>query len=167
MVNDTTIQTGIGNPLSPYTDEILSEADEKRIDDRGHLVAEGLLWSEAHTDTYIWTALWRGSELTQLVPGGKGQSDISLESIYGGGWSLSLGISQGKPRFNKPTVGAAFELPSDLGEDKIKRQYIAEWLSDTIRESLQDRKLPIDKSKMGDLALLVSNAANRAIGTVL
>lgn len=161
------IKTGVGNPLSPYTDELLSVDDEKRIDDKGRLVANGLLWSEAATNHYIWVALWSGSELTQLVPGGRGQSDIDLGKVYSGDWKLSIGISQGKPRFNLPTVGAAFELPMDLGDDPIKRQYIAEWLSETIAEALVDRGLPMDKERLGDLAILVAEASNRAIGTAL
>ena len=162
-----TIESGVGNPLSPYNDELLSVEDEKRIDDKGRLVAEGLLWSDAATDNYIWGALWTGTELTQLVPGGRGQSDIDLGKVYSGNWKLSIGISQGKPRFNKATVGAAFELPMDLAEDAIKRQYIAEWLSETIAEALVDRGLPMDKERLGDLSILVAEASNRAIGTVL
>lgn len=161
------IATGVGNPLSPYNDEVLSEADEKRLDDKGKLIADGLLWSQASTDRYIWVALWSGKELTQLVPGGRAQSDIDLEKIYAGSWQLSIGVSEGKPRFNLPTVGAAFELPSDLGEDSIKRQYIAEWLSETVAESLENRGLPTNKQQLGDLALLVAEASNRAISSVL
>ena len=166
-MNDNTIETGVGNPLSPYSDELLSAEDEKRIDDKGRLITTGLLWSEAATDYYLWTALWVGDELTQLVPGGKAQSDIDLGKVYKGNWKLSIGISLGKPRFNKPTVGAAFELPMDLGEDEVKRQYIAKWLSETIAESLQERGLPMDKERLGDLGILVAQAANRAIGSVL
>jgi hypothetical protein len=166
-MNDQSILTGVGNPLNPYNDELLSSEDEKRIDDKGRLVTQGLLWSKAATGHYIWVALWSGTELTQLVPGGKGQSDIDLSNVYSGDWSLSIGISVGKPRFNKPTVGAAFELPMDLGEDTIKRQYIAEWLCETIAEALQDRGLPMDTKQMGDLAILVADASNRAIGAVL
>ena len=163
----TDLATGVGNPLSPYTDELLSVDDEKGIDDKGLKIVEGLLWSKAATDTYLWVSLWVGNELTQLVPGGTGQSDISLDSIFSGGWSLSLGISQGKPRFNLPTVGAALELPHDLGDDAIKRQYVAEWLSNTVVEALQDRQLDVKDAPLGDLALLIADASNRAIGTVL
>jgi hypothetical protein len=163
----TDLATGVGNPLSPYTDELLSVDDEKRIDDKGLKVAEGLLWSEAKTDQYLWIALWKGSELTQLVPGGRNQSDIDVSNVWGGNWQLSLGMSQGKPRFNKPTVGAAIEIPLDLGEDSIKQQYFGEWVSTTVVEALQDRQLPIEPSKVGDLGILVARAADRAIGGVL
>jgi hypothetical protein len=160
------ISTGVGNPLSPYTEELLSVEDEKRLDDKGDLITSGLLWSQSHTDTYMWIALWRGTELTQLVPGGKGQSDISLEMLWSG-WSLSIGISPGRPRFNLGTIGAALEVPSDLGEDPIKSQYIAEWIGDTIAECLGTAGLRTSSDKLKDLGLLVSTAADRAIGTVL
>lgn len=163
----TDLATGVGNPLSPYTDELLSADDEKGIDDKGLKIVEGLLWSKAATDLYLWVALWVGDELTQLVPGGTGQSDISLDSVYDGGWSLSLGVSKGKPRFNLPTVGASLEIPYDLGDDSIKRQYVAEWLVNTTVEALSDRQLDTGHTPLGDLALLLGDAANRAIGSVL
>ena len=163
---DDTIKTGVGNPLSPYTNELLSEEDEKRVDDKGQLVTRGNLWSASGTGTFIWTALWVGQEITQLVPGGRGQTDIDLGNLWRS-WNLSIGLSEGRPRFNRPTGGAALEVPYDLAEDDIKRQYVAEWLSETGAESFQERDLVVPKDKMKDLAMAVSVSANRAIGTLL
>lgn len=163
---DPRFKTGVGNPLSPYRDSLLSAEDEKRLDDRGNLVVMGLPWSQVPTNRYLWIALWWGHEITQLVPGGSGQTDTSL-GWYPGEWNLSMGISVGPPRFNKPTVGACIEIPSDLGQDELKRQYMVEWIIETTRESLEDRSLRVPEDKSQDLGVVVASMAERAIASVL
>jgi hypothetical protein len=169
------IHTGVGNPLDPYNDELLSEEDEKRLDDKGRLVVHGKPWSAVPTGEYLWTALWLAGhpngDITQLVPGGRGQSNIYLgDACQDTPWSLSLGISPGKPRFNIPTVGACLEVPDDLGDDPLKQRYVIEWLVDTVHESLRDRELGHIASQAGlweDLGDKVALAADIALGKLL
>ncbi len=169
------IKTGVGNPLSPYNDELLSEDDEKRVDDKGLLVVHGKTWGESSTNKYLWIALWLGGhengDITQLVPGGRGQSDIDMSRLtLGTPWSISLGVSEGKPRFNIPTVGACLEIPDDLGDDVLKQKYVIEWLVDTVDESLQNRKLGHIRSDPGnwqELAHKVAAGADIALGNIL
>jgi hypothetical protein len=164
---DREIKTGVGNPLDPYNDELLSVEDEKRLDDKGRLVVHGKPWSSASTGLFLWSALWVGDEITQLVPGGKGQSDIDLSGLYKRKWTLSIGLSQGRPRFNLPCVGASIEVPSDIGDDSLKQKYLGEWLVATVLESLENRDLPVSKDIMDELALKVSFSADRAISKVM
>lgn len=163
---DPRYKTGVGNPLSPYNDVLLSAEDEKRMDDKGNLVVEGLPWSQVPTNRYLWVALWWGSELTQLVPGGKGQTDTRL-GWWSGRYNLSMGISVGPPRFNKATIGACIEVPADLADDPLKKQYMVEWLVATVQEALEARKLGVPADKQGDLGVVVATMAERAIGSVL
>jgi hypothetical protein len=160
------IHTGIGNPLSPYSGELLSEEEEKSVDDKGNLITRGKLWSEASTGLYLVVALHtqdaQGKEIRSVKPL-LGRADIDLSGVCRGKWTLSIASSVGNPRFYHPVVGACLELPDDLANDDIKRQYVTEWLVETIKESLDNRGLTILKERMQHLAAAVADAANTAI----
>jgi hypothetical protein len=172
---DRSINTGVGNPFSPYNDVLLSQDDEQRMDDKGRLVVQGLKWSEAHSGNFMWIALWLGGhkngDLTQLVPRGFGQTDIDLQkATLGHPYNISLGIAPDRARFNIPTVGACLELPIDLGDDPLKQQYVTEWIVETVTEALFNRRLAEAMKTSGDLdslAVLIAAAAERAIGALL
>jgi hypothetical protein len=94
-----------------------------------------------------------------------GRSEISLGNNFerAGRTKLSIYSSQGKPTFNHESVGACFELPDDLGQDATKRQYLVEWLTETVKECFELRKIPIPKDKVEDLAIAVAMAAEKSI----
>ena len=48
---------------------------------------------------------------------------------------LSVTVSKGKPRLDRPYHGAALELPDDLGRDNLKKRYVLEWLIATVDEA--------------------------------
>jgi hypothetical protein len=168
---DPSLRTGVGNPLNPYNDELLSERDEKSVDDKGHKIVGEKLWSESGTGHYVWVALWTHSDkgvywptLEQLTLGGSGQTDIPLGIEE---WYLSLGASKGKPRFGRPTVGACLEIPEDCYKDRFKSQYMAEWIANTAIEAMQERSFPQLGARAETLALDLDRAADHAIGSVL
>ena len=167
---DPSIKTGVGNPLSPYTGELLSEDDEKRVDDKGHKVAHGLLWSEAKSGRWLTVALHDQETLRSQTPL-VAQTDMNLNKVVyntkGKRWTLSLTTSEVLPRLYHASVGAALELPLDLANDSIKRGYVSEWLINTCDEALKDRKLSIRKDARDHLAAALADAASQTISKVL
>ena len=53
------------------------------------------------------------------------------------GLYLSVTVSKGKPRLDRPYHGATLELPDDLGRDGLKMKYVAEWLVATVNEACE------------------------------
>ena len=166
---DPRIHTGVGNPLSPYNMEVLSEDDEKRVDDKGNLVAEGKLWSEAGTGMYLSVVL-HNRAVMHAATKVEAQVDMNIkDAVYGNGryWTLSLTTGVGKPRFMHNAFGASLELPVDLADDSVKRQYTTEWLCDTVLESLAGCGLKLKKDASKQLGLAVADAAQIVISKVL
>ena len=162
---DPSLHTGVGNPLSPYNGELLSEEDEKRLDEKGQLVVRGLTWGEAATDVYLVVALHEFEEATTVEPL-RGKINIDLSDISTKKCSLLLATSTGKPTFTHPTIGACLELPSDLASDDIKRQYVVEWLVNTVDESLKKYGAYVMKSDVQKFSQALAEAAESAIKRV-
>jgi hypothetical protein len=158
---------GQGHPLSPDRGKLLSADDEKRIDEKGRPVVSGKLWSQAGTGMYL-VVLMRDQPLQSDIPI-VGRTDITLGLAFGGSGStvLTVGVSKGGvPRFAHEYVGAALELPDDLGNDAMKRSYVIEWLVETVRECFQVRRIALpnkDSSVFQDLGMAVAAAAQKAI----
>jgi hypothetical protein len=119
---------GSGDPSGKYFGEMLSEDEEKRVDEKGRKVVEGLTWGLASTGLY----------LTLFAP--KNPRDFS--SPYGEVLALTdrcyLWMDVGRGRVKTPVegVGLCLELPSDLGSDALKAQYVSEWVIATVKEIL-------------------------------
>jgi hypothetical protein len=62
-----------------------------------------------------------------------------------------------------PCWGACLELPADLGDDAIKRQYVVEWLVETTKESLSACRIKMNKHRLKKIGAAVADAANIAI----
>jgi hypothetical protein len=154
---------GQGHPLDPNRGKLLSADDERRIDDKGRPIVDGKLWGDAATGIYVGVVMHEAIFATDRPV--VGRSEISLGNNFerAGRTKLSIYSSQGKPTFNHETVGACFELPDDLGQDATKRQYVVEWLTETVKECFELRKIPIPKDKVEDLAIAVAMAAEKAI----
>ncbi len=155
---------GQGHPLDPNRGKVLSEDDEKRIDEQGRPIVDGLLWSKAASGAYLWVTASReavGSNSHTLI----GASCIKKNL---GGVQLTLGCAIGVPTFSVPTAGACLELPTDLGRDAAKRDYVAQWLAHTAAESLVIMGVDLggDPILAGQCASEVATAGNIAINAL-
>jgi len=161
---------GVGHPDDPYRGQLLSVDDERRLDEKGELVVRGLPWSEAPTGLWFTIAAGTGA-LTSLTPAYSGTSmSIPPRIVSGADGRVFVGVFRDrKPRFGQPVCGAAIELPSDLGQDDIKRKYLTEWIAHTTIEALggigiafrmDDPNLGVEFTK---IATMVTWAAEDAI----
>ena len=155
---------GHGHPMDPNRGQLMSEDDEKRIDEQGRPIVDGLLWSRAASGAYLFVVASRepaGSNSHTLI----GASCIEKNL---GGVKLTIGCTIGKPSFNVATAGACLELPNDLGTDGTKRDYIAQWLAHTCAEALalMGVTLGADPILAGQCAADVATAGNTAINAL-
>ena len=128
---------------------MLSEADEKRIDEEGRPIVDGLLWSEAASGAYLFVCVSR-----EAVKSGKTLIGATVVTKTVKPNILTIGCTIGKPTFNVPFIGACLEIPTDLGTDAIKRAYVAAWLAHTAAEALAKAG-----SSMGDDPILAGMCA--------
>jgi hypothetical protein len=115
---------GVGNPLSKLNGQLLSVEDEKSVDDKGNRVVDGLPWSAASTGLYL--AIY-GYREAGFNPRG-----ISCTQLPG--LTLAVRAGVGVPTLPVKNWGACLELPADLGRDGLKRQYLTEWVVETVKE---------------------------------
>jgi hypothetical protein len=159
---------GQGHPLDPNRGKLLSREDERRIDEKGRPVVEGKLWGDASSGAYL-VMLMTADERFQPDRPLVGLSMIDLGPAFRGAGStkLWLGASMfGKPVFSHDYVGAALELPDDLGKDAHKRQYVIEWLVATFEECFAVRQVsmpPVGSALRTDLGYALAAASQKAI----
>lgn len=168
---DPKIKTGVGNPLSPYQDTVLTLEEEKSIDDKGRKVVHGKLWSKSGTNRYLVVAL-HNREMAECLTDKLAKVDIDLtqnlvKTLGQRYWTLSIMTTEGKPRFLHGVTGACLEIPDDLAEDAIKRQYVVEWLVNTCDEAMIDRRIGIHKNSRKQAAAAVADAAQIALSKAL
>jgi len=126
----------IGHPNDPNRGQLLSADDEKRVDDKGRPVVDGLLWSNARTGLYLFVGGSSGPLMADRpIYGARG---LHLKNT-----KLSVGVTRGRPVFNTDCWGACLELPSDLARDGLKRQYVAEWIGHTAAEALGELQVEL------------------------
>ena len=161
---DPAIHTGMGNPSDPNFRKLLTAEEERSVDDKGDLVSEGLLWGDAGTGKYLVVALGRSvlSEYTEFLFN-RSRADIDLSKIFGVPAIMTIASAGGLPRWLQPCQGACLEIPADLAEDPIKRQYVTEWLVETVKESLGNVGLTMNKHRLTKVGAAVADAANIAI----
>ena len=153
-----------GHPLDPNRGVLMSEDDEKRMDEQGRPIVDGLLWSKAASGAYMFVTASRefiGSNSHTLI----GASCIEKGL---GGIKLTIGCTIGAPSFSVHTAGACLEIPTDLGRDDIKQSYIAQWLAHTSAEALalMGVNLGGDPILAARCAQDVAVAGNRAINAL-
>lgn len=155
---------GHGHPMDPNRGTLLSEDDEKRIDEEGRPIADGILWSEARSGAYVFVAV-STEPLTadRTLIGAHASAGPSIQGRH-----LTIGCTVGKPTFYQPYTGACLELPTDLGRDEIKRDYVAQWLAHTAAEALGKSGVSLggDPVIAGRVAQWVAGAANEAINAL-
>ncbi len=156
-------RVGVGHPDNPYAGQLLSEDEERRIDDRGEPIVNQAAWRDVPTGTYVCVYVTRHRlpmhDLEGIVYGHK-ETNIR-------GWHLNVTATAGKPVLKVNYAGAALELPSDLGNDDLKQRYVAEWIVSTAAEALamtlQER--PNEDAWTG-IAEWLAESAEEAIGKV-
>ena len=114
-----------GHPMHNHTH------DPQKVDDTGQPVVLGKAWSECSTGLFL---------NVLVTPNAPARIDLQFkgDNIYLVDANLWLHISStlGKPSSSMACVGACLEIPSDLGQDTLKQQYVTEWVIATIRESV-------------------------------
>jgi hypothetical protein len=116
----------IGHPLGDLSGNSLD--DDKRMDEKGNVVVDGQLWSQSHTGLWLSLLGTRGG----LAP--IGVISIAEEMTTVGGLNVALVTTFGKPQWTTETIGQAIEIPSDLGQDPSKREYMTAWILRTMLE---------------------------------
>ena len=160
-------EAAVGHPNDPHRGELLSAEDEKRLDDQGRPITDGLLWSEAQTDLYLVVGVTTVRPKLNKVLIGGAHADVP-KAVCGKlhrNLKMTVGVTLGPPAFHCPSWGACLELPSDLGRDRIKQQYIAEWIANTAVEALRMAGVNFkrDPERTDAIGLWVSEAANLSI----
>jgi hypothetical protein len=123
-----------GHPMDPNRGVLLSEDDEKSIDEEGRPIIGGKLWSQAHTGAYLCVAVVYGDQDIST-----GKTMIGYRKLGGKATDeryVHIFCSIGKPKINQRYAGACLEVPSDLGDDEIKQKYVTEWVLSTAAEAL-------------------------------
>jgi hypothetical protein len=138
--------------------------EERSVDEKGDKVSEGMLWADAGTGKYLVVALARQplAEYTEYLYN-RARADINLSKIFGVPATLTVATASGLPRWMQPCQGACLEIPADLAEDPIKRQYVTEWLVETVKESCANVGLKFNKHRLKKVGAAVADAANIAI----
>jgi hypothetical protein len=155
---------GHGHPMDPNRGKLLSADDEKRIDEEGRPIVRGLLWSEAASGAYLFVAV-SASPLssTKTLIGAHATSGPTLSNRH-----ITVGCTIGKPAFAQAYTGACLEIPTDLGRDDIKRDYVAQWLAHTAAEALGKSGVNLggDPVLANRTAQWVAGAGNEAINAL-
>lgn len=160
------IQAGVGDPSSPLYGQLLSEEDEKRLDEKGEEVVDGLPWSECKTGVYLSVLVSPNLPYAdrRTLGGGVCAVPSKIKGDLKGPLNIALFTTLGKPAFNCPFFGASLELPSDLAKDGLKKKYVIEWLVHTVSESLGGFAIELnDPLNAETVGLWVSQAAEDAI----
>ncbi len=152
-----------GHPLDPNRGVLMTEDDEKRIDDQGRPIVDGLLWSKAASGAYIFVVVSKETLTSNKTLIGATLIEKQLD-----GRKLSIGCTIGKPTFGVTHYGACLEIPTDLGRDGIKRDYVAQWLAHTAAEALDKGGVFLgnDPILITLMAKAVADAGDRAINAL-
>ena len=104
--------------------------DPKKIDDTGRPIVRGKPWSECSTGLFL-NVMVTHSEITL-------DRKWTGRNVYLAASNLWLNISStmGRPISIEAMWGSCLEIPSDLGQDPLKQQYVTEWFISTVSESV-------------------------------
>ena len=107
--------------------------DTKKVDDKGNPIVLGKPWSEVATDLWLNVLVFKGATSIRLDRRWTGRN-IRLpfpQDVW-----IHISATRGKPVADQPTWGGCLEIPADLGDDKLKQQYVTEWFICTVREAM-------------------------------
>ncbi len=130
-IDEGGLEVKMGHPLGPQG-VLMSEEDEKSVDELGRPVITGLLWSKAKTGIYLnlFGTLEPDYAGPELLVGG--------DTIHMGNLSVTAWTTLGVPKASCDGVGASLELPSDLARDELKKDYLTAWIKTTAMEILHE-----------------------------
>lgn len=134
-MTDGVVGTGHPDPKHPSNQHQGDAA--KLVDYTGNPVVSQKPWSAAKTGLYISIGLSRTKPTEMKYPEymhARGKTNLHLWP-QGTAW-VFIATSEGVPRWSTDVWGASLELPDDLGRDKLKQQYVMEWMRETLAESL-------------------------------
>jgi hypothetical protein len=123
---------GVGHP---DFQEMLSADDEKRVDEKGRAVVDKEVWSRTGTSLYLTIAACKSPLLVDRHYQG------AVKVVFGDTRLVCI-ATMGKPVLGTENVGAALEIPSDLGDDPLKSKYVTEWIIETMKEAAAAYHLP-------------------------
>ena len=108
--------------------------DPQKVDDTGRPVVHGKPWSECGTGVFLNVLVSRSGAI-RLDRRWTGRNIPLPSRLWGELW-LHISATKGKPIADAPTWGACLEVPSDLGDDDLKKTYVTEWFIETVREAM-------------------------------
>jgi len=135
---------GLGDPRNPYSGQLLTEDEEKRIDSQGNPVVNGLSWTAASTGLFLSVLAAPMQVLLDRKIFGGSTTRVPLQLTKGAQLGLFVGTTLGRPVVGVECFGACLELPVDLGRDELKRKYITEWIAHTAIEALSSFGIGFD-----------------------
>ena len=151
------VTTGVGDPGSKFYGELLSSEEEKKIDSSGELVVSKAPWSLVPTDLYL------------SIVGTRTQVSVACDrafrgdSLWLGNTLLTVVVTTGKPKFISEVWGLALQLPSDLGQDALKQDYLTQWVIATTKEIFIGCETVLPKGKEDTLALWLVSTVDKYI----
>lgn len=154
---DPSIRTGHGDPTSRYYGELLSEDEEKSIDADDRMIVDKLLWSRAGTGLFLSIYGTRDERPIGCDRSFKGQS------LWLGNTMLTVAVTQGKPKWTKEGFGLSLELPSDLGDDEAKQDYLTQWVVETTKETFRGCKTVLPAGTENTLAIWLIDTVDKHI----
>ena len=157
VVLDPNVQTGQGNPASRHYGELLSSEEEKRIDADDRVVVDRLLWGKAATGLYLTLYGTRYDEPVQV------DREMSGQSLWLGNTLLTVAVTLGKPRWWREGFGLSLELPSDLGSDESKQDYVTQWVIETTKEIFTGCETVLPEGKGDMLAIWLVDTVDKHI----
>ena len=111
--------------------EMLTEEEEKKVDDKGNLVVYGATWSSVPTgiflSVYATPPVSNPARVTNCSKWFRATRRTKNARFI-------IATSFGRPAWDQEGVGCCLELPGDLGQDTLKQQYVVEWLMHTMVE---------------------------------
>ncbi len=154
---DPSIKTGVGNPTSKFYGQLLSEEEEKSIDANDNLIIAKSTWGKVATGLYLSILGTREEQSIGSDRPYKGQS------LWLGNTMLTVAVTSGKPRWNRECFGMAIELPSDLGLDEMKQDYLTQWVIETTKEVFTGCKTILPAGTENTLAVWLVDTVDKHI----
>ncbi len=156
-VKDPNIHTGAGNPTSKFYGQLLSEEEEKSIDANDNLIVSKSTWGKVGTGLYL--SLYGTREETPIGC----DRAYNGQSLWLGNTMLTVAVTLGKPRWTKQGFGLSLELPSDLGLDEMKQDYLTQWVVETTKEIFTGCKTVLAAGTENTLAVWLVDTVDKHI----
>lgn len=129
-----------GFPDHDPRSKIANTDDAKIVDEKGLAVVQGAPWSSVGTGKFLTIAHIHSSKANIAAPGGMVHAVARVTP------HVVVALTGGRATFDTEFFGASLELPADLGDDPLKRQYVGEWIGGTWAEIVVAKDLDREKA---------------------